>query len=177
MRHDGGMSSTATNRTVSTTATPSPEASTGAVTDAATDAVRLLDIRESALSVDEVLRAVTDPHIGGIALFVGTVRDHTPEHPGEQVTELEYAAHPTALAQLRTVADNVVAAHPGTILAAVHRTGDLTVGDLAVVVAAAAPHRAEAFAACRELIDTLKEQVPIWKREQFRNGSHTWVGM
>lgn len=168
------MSSATTKRTASTAAATSmPEAATGAVTGA----VRLLDVRDTALSVDEVLRAVTDPHVGGIALFVGTVRDHTPEHPGEQVTELEYTAHPTALAQLRTVADNVVVGRPGTILAAVHRTGDLTVGDLAVVVAAAAPHRAEAFAACRELIDTLKEQVPIWKREQFRNGSHTWVGM
>jgi molybdopterin synthase catalytic subunit len=59
----------------------------------------------------------------------------------------------------------------------VHRVGKLGVGDLAVVVAASAAHRAEAFAACRALIDTLKEQVPIWKREEFRNGSHTWVGI
>jgi molybdopterin synthase catalytic subunit len=145
--------------------------------DAVTDAVRLLDVRDTALSVDEVLHAVTDPRLGGIALFIGTVRDHTPEHPGEQVTKLEYTAHPTALDELRTVAHEVAATHPGTTLAAVHRTGELAVGDMAVVVAAAAAHRAEAFAACRELIDTLKEQVPIWKREQFRNGSHTWVGM
>lgn len=156
---------------------PSIGGSSAEATDTAPNAVRLLDVRNTALSVDEVLRAVTDPHVGGIALFVGTVRDHTPDNPGEQVTELEYTAHPTALAQLRTVADQVVASHPGTILAAVHRTGELTIGDLAVVVAAAAPHRAEAFAACRDLIDTLKDQVPIWKREQFRNGSHTWVGM
>jgi molybdopterin synthase catalytic subunit len=151
--------------------------SNAATTGAATDAVRLLDVRDTALSVDEVLRAVMDPHVGGIALFVGTVRDHTPEHPGEQVTELDYTAHPSALDELRAVADLVAKTHPGTVLAAVHRTGELAIGDLAVVVAAAAPHRAEAFAACRELIDTLKEQVPIWKREQFRNGSHTWVGM
>jgi len=175
------MSSTTTkgtpNSSVTATASSSASAAASHPADAASGAVRLLDVRDTALSVDEVLRAVTDPHVGGIALFVGTVRDHTPEHPGEQVTELEYTAHPTALAQLRAVADNVAAAYPGTVLAAVHRTGDLTIGDLAVVVAAAAPHRAEAFAACRELIDTLKEQVPIWKREQFRNGSHTWVGM
>ena len=145
--------------------------------DAASDAVRLIGVRDTALSVDEVLRAVTDPRIGGIVLFIGTVRDHTPEHPGEQVTELDYTAHPTAVDQLRTVADEIAAAHPGIVLAAVHRTGELKVGDLAVVVAAAAAHRAEAFTACRELIDTLKEQVPIWKREQFRNGSHTCVGM
>lgn len=168
------MSSTTTNSAAAESAAPS---ASSADDTAPTDAVRLLDVRNTALSVDEVLRAVTDPHIGGIALFVGTVRDHTPDYPGEQVTELEYTAHPTALAQLRAVADKVVASRPGTILAAVHRTGDLTVGDLAVVVAAAAPHRAEAFAACRDLIDTLKDEVPIWKREQFRNGSHTWVGM
>jgi len=142
-----------------------------------TDPVRLIAVRDRALSVDEVLRAVSDRHAGGIALFVGTVRDHTPEHPGEQVTELEYTAHPTAREQLDTVARKVAAEHPGTALAAVHRTGELAVGDLAVVAAASAAHRAEAFAACRALIDTLKEQVPIWKREEFRDGSHTWVGM
>ena len=142
-----------------------------------TDPVRLVDVRDTALSVDEVLRAVSDRHAGGIALFVGVVRDHTPEYPGEQVTELEYTAHPTAREQLDAVARKVAVEHPGTALAAVHRTGDLAVGDLAVVVAASAAHRAEAFAACRALIDTLKEQVPIWKREAFRNGSHTWVGM
>ncbi len=142
-----------------------------------TDTVRLIDVRDTALSVDEVLRAVTGPSVGGIALFIGTVRDHTPENPGEQVTQLAYAAHPTARDQLRAVAAKVAAEHPGTALAAVHRTGELAVGDLAVVVAASASHRAEAFAACRSLIDTLKEQVPIWKREEFRDGSHTWVGM
>lgn len=153
------------------------DAVSDAMSTSVSDAVRLVDVRDTTLSVDEVLHAVTHTSAGGIALFIGTVRDHTPENPGEQVTELEYTAHPTALEQLRAVAAKVAADHPGTALAAVHRTGDLAVGDLAVVVAAAASHRAEAFAACRALIDTLKEQVPIWKREQFRNGSHTWVGM
>lgn len=142
-----------------------------------TDPVRLIDIRDTPLSVDEVLKAVTDRRAGGIDLFIGTVRDHTPERPGEQVTELEYTAHPTARDQLAEVARKVAAEHPGSALAAVHRVGRLEVGDLAVVVAASAAHRAEAFAACRALIDTLKEQVPIWKREEFRDGSHTWVGI
>lgn len=141
------------------------------------DAVRLLDVRDTPLSVDEVLRAVAGPHYGGIALFVGVVRDHTPEQPLGEVKALEYTAHPTALAELAAVAREVAAGHPGVALAATHRTGDLVVGDLAVVVAAAAPHRGEAFAACRALIDTLKERVPIWKREEFRDGSHTWVGI
>ncbi len=155
--------------------TPDPATRGGEAT--ATDPVRLIDVRDTPLSVDEVLRAVTDRRAGGIDLFIGTVRDHTPEHPGEQVTELEYSAHPTAREQLLEVARKVAAEHPGTALAAVHRVGKLGVGDLAVVVAASAAHRAEAFAACRALIDTLKEQVPIWKREEFRNGSHTWVGI
>lgn len=139
--------------------------------------VRLLDVRDTPLSVDEVLRAVSGPGFGGIALFVGVVRDHAPEQPGGEVTALGYTAHPTAVDELGTVARIVAAAYPGVALAAVHRTGDLVVGDVAVVAAAAAAHRAEAFAACKELIDTLKEQVPIWKREEFRDGSHTWVGI
>ncbi|HEV3174040.1 MAG TPA: molybdenum cofactor biosynthesis protein MoaE [Actinocrinis sp.] len=141
------------------------------------DRVRLVDVRSTPLSVDEVLRAVSDPHAGGISLFVGVVRDHTPERPGEVVGELEYSAHPSARERLAQVARAVAAEHPAALLAAVHRVGDLAVGDLAVVVAAACPHRAEAFAACRALIDTLKQEVPIWKRELFRDGSHTWVGI
>jgi molybdopterin synthase catalytic subunit len=139
--------------------------------------IRLVDIRATPLSVDEVLQAVSDPHAGGISLFVGVVRDHTPERPGEIVGELEYSAHPSAVEQLAKVAHAVADEHPDALLAAVHRVGDLAVGDLAVVVAAACPHRAEAFAACRALIDTLKQEVPIWKREQFRDGSLTWVGI
>jgi molybdopterin synthase catalytic subunit len=144
---------------------------------AGADPVRLADVRSTPLSVDEVLRAVGDPRAGGMALFVGTVRDHTPERPGEVVAELGYSAHPTAVEQLERVARDVAARYPDALLAAVHRVGDLAVGDLAVVVAAACPHRAEAFAACRALIDALKQEVPIWKRETFRDGSHTWVGI
>ncbi|MBS2962417.1 molybdenum cofactor biosynthesis protein MoaE [Actinocrinis puniceicyclus] len=147
------------------------------MTVTASEPVRLIDVRDTTLSVDEVLHAVTDRGVGGVALFIGTVRDHTPERPGELVGELEYTAHPTARDQLLDVARTVAAEHPGTVLAAVHRCGRLEVGDLAVVVAAGAAHRAEAFAACRALIDTLKEQVPIWKREEFRDGSHAWVGI
>jgi molybdopterin synthase catalytic subunit len=75
------------------------------------------------------------------------------------------------------VAEHVAATHPVTALAAVHRVGDLVVGDLAVVVAASCPHRAEAFAACRALIDELKATVPIWKNQVFADGSQEWVGL
>ena len=158
-------------------AKPSADPVAGLVVDPPGDPVRLADVRDSPLSVDEVLRAVSDPRAGGVALFVGTVRDHTPERPGDVVSGLEYSAHPAARDRLEQVARQVAAGHPGALLAAVHRVGDLAVGDLAVVAAAACPHRAEAFAACRALIDTLKDEVPIWKRETFRDGSHTWVGI
>jgi molybdopterin synthase catalytic subunit len=155
--------------------TPAPDSDPASA--ALSNPIRLVDVRDTDLSVDEVLRAVSDRHAGGIALFVGAVRDHTPQHPGDQVTGLEYTAHPTAREQLDEVVRKVAVEYPGTALAAVHRTGELAVGDLAVVVAASSAHRAEAFAACRALIDTLKQEVPIWKREVFRDGSHTWVGM
>ena len=135
--------------------------------------IRLLAIRDAPLSVDEVLAAVSDPAAGGVALFVGTVRDHD---GGRLVTALEYSAHPAAIDQLRAVAEMVAADYPVRALAAVHRVGDLVVGDLAVVVGVGCPHRAEAFAACHRLIDELKMTVPIWKHQLFADGTDEWVG-
>jgi molybdopterin synthase catalytic subunit len=138
-----------------------------------TDVIRLLALRDTALSVDEVLAAVSDPAAGGIALFIGTVRDHD---SGRSVTRLGYSAHPNAETVLSEVAGKVVSDFPVVALAAVHRIGDLAIGDLAVVVAVACWHRAEAFAACRRLIDDLKESVPIWKNQLFADGTDEWVG-
>jgi molybdopterin synthase catalytic subunit len=92
------------------------------------------------------------------------------------VTALEYVAHPDAEAGLRRVAEAVADQLPVRAVAALHRTGVLAVGDVAVVVAAAAPHRGEAFEAARRLIDDLKETVPIWKRQVFADGEEEWVG-
>ncbi len=138
--------------------------------------VRLVDIRETPLSVDEVFQAVQDPAAGGTALFVGTVRDVDPSiDPEATVVRLDYSSHPSAIEKLREVAERV-ATEPGVIaLAAVHRVGELAVGDTAVVVAAAAGHRAEAFGASRRLIDELKAEVPIWKHEVFVDGETAWV--
>ncbi|NSC23775.1 molybdenum cofactor biosynthesis protein MoaE [Streptomyces albus subsp. chlorinus] len=141
---------------------------------AAADPIRLLQIRETPLSVDEVFSAVNDHAAGGTALFVGTVRDHD---GGSDVARLGYSSHPTAEAELRRVAEKVVADRPVRALAAVHRVGDLEVGDLAVVVAVSCPHRAEAFDACRKLIDDLKHEVPIWKHQTFSDGTEEWVGV
>ncbi|GLW07614.1 molybdopterin biosynthesis protein MoeE [Microtetraspora sp. NBRC 13810] len=135
--------------------------------------IRLLGIRDQTLSVDEVLAAVGDRSAGGTTLFVGTVRDHD---QGKSVTRLSYSAHPTAEAELRRVAEKVATDFPVTALAAVHRVGDLSLGDIAVIVAVACPHRGEAFEASRRLIDDLKREVPIWKHQLFADGSSEWVG-
>ena len=144
------------------------------MTAEATGVIRLLGVREEPLSVDEVFAAVTDPGAGGIALFVGTVRE---QDGGRGVTGLGYTAHPSVLDDLRAVAEEVVAAHPVRALAAVHRVGDLAVGDLAVVVGVSCPHRGDAFAAARMLIDELKSRVPIWKHQLFDDGGEEWVGL
>jgi molybdopterin synthase catalytic subunit len=136
------------------------------------DIVRLAELRDTPLSVDEVLSAVSDPAAGGIALFVGTVRDN--DHDRE-VVRLGYTAHPSAEAEMRRVAEKVAATFGLMAVAAVHRVGDLAVGDLAVVTAVACPHRAEAFDACRALIDELKQAVPIWKHQEFAGGESEWV--
>ncbi|MBV9024806.1 MAG: molybdenum cofactor biosynthesis protein MoaE [Streptomycetaceae bacterium] len=142
--------------------------------DSGRDPIRLLAIRDTPLLVDEVFSAVGDDAAGGTALFVGTVRDH--DGGGDcEVTGLSYSAHPTAEAELRKVAEKVAADFPVRAIAAVHRVGDLAVGDLAVVVAASCPHRQEAFAACRRLIDDLKREVPIWKHQTFADGTQEWV--
>ncbi|MFJ4963694.1 Molybdopterin synthase catalytic subunit 1 [Streptomyces sp. ADI96-02] len=140
---------------------------------AAADPIRLLAIRETPLSLDEVFRAVGDDAAGGTAFFVGTVRDH--DH-GQDVGALGYSCHPSAEEEMRRVAEKVVADFPVRALAAVHRVGELEVGETAVVVAVACPHRAEAFAACRKLIDDLKHAVPIWKHQRFADGTEEWVG-
>ncbi|MEU9555966.1 molybdenum cofactor biosynthesis protein MoaE [Streptomyces fumanus] len=140
---------------------------------AAQDPVKLIAIRDTPLSVDEVFGAVGDPSAGGTALFVGTVRDHD---GGTDVDRLGYSCHPSAEAEMRRIAEKVAAEYPVRALAAVHRVGDLRVGDLAVVVAVSCPHRGEAFDACRKLIDDLKHEVPIWKHQTFADGTDEWVG-
>jgi molybdopterin synthase catalytic subunit len=136
------------------------------------DTIRLAELRDAPLSVDEVLGVVADPAAGGVAMFVGAVRDH--DH-GQDVTSLGYTAHPSAAVELRRVAEKVAASFSATAVAVVHRVGDLAIGDLAVVVAVSCPHRGEAFDACRALIDELKRSVPIWKHQQYAGGGSEWV--
>ncbi len=137
-----------------------------------TGQLRLLDIRDSPLSLDEVFAAVRDPAAGGIALFVGTVRAVDEE---QTVDQLSYSSHPTAVDRLRDVAARIADECDVVALAAVHRVGDLAVGDLAVVVAASAAHRAQAFEAGRRLIDEIKTEVPVWKHQTYTDGDAVWV--
>jgi molybdopterin synthase catalytic subunit len=130
-------------------------------------------IRTEPLGLDEVVRAVSHPGAGGIATFLGVVRD---VNDGRAVTLLEYEAYGSmAEAELGRILAEIAAEMPGVRVAATHRVGPLHVGDAAVVCAASAPHRTEAFRACRELIDRLKARLPIWKREHGPDGPY-WVG-
>jgi molybdopterin synthase catalytic subunit len=119
--------------------------------------------------------AVADPTHGAVATFVGLVRDHDPSVEGE-VTHLEYSAHPDAAAVLERVVAEVEARHDA-VLALTHRVGLLGVGEVAIVAAAASAHRAEAFAACRDAVERVKAELPVWKKEILADGSHTWVGI
>jgi molybdopterin synthase catalytic subunit len=134
---------------------------------------RLFELRDTPLSLDECYAAVQRPEAGGVALFIGTVRN---QNQGQDVVRLEYQAYPSmAQKELGAIADEIERERPGTTLACLHRTGSLAVGDIAVICAASAPHRGDAFAACRELIDRLKARVPIWKREHGESGPY-WIG-
>ena len=130
-------------------------------------------LRAEELLADEVLAQVRHPGAGGIALFLGTVRDN---NEGHAVRLLEYEAYrEMAVTEMERIVGEIEAAIPEARCAVAHRTGALQVGEVAVICAAAAPHRREAFAACRRLIDEVKARVPIWKREHGADGPY-WVG-
>jgi molybdopterin synthase catalytic subunit len=131
-------------------------------------------VADRAPSVDAVMAAVGGPGIGGVVSFVGHVRDHS---QGRAVERLEYEAYVEMAEQVfGQLCDEIEARHPGVRLALEHRVGKLVVGDVAVAIAAGAPHRAPAFAACAELIDLLKQRAPIWKKEIGPDGA-SWVGL
>lgn len=124
------------------------------------------------LDVGAVVSRVTGPGMGGVVTFLGMVRDRT---RGRSIRHLEYEAYPEmAEREMQKIGAEAARRWPGSRLAIAHRAGHLEVGEIAVVVVAAAPHRAEAFSACRFAIDTLKQTVPIWKKEVASDGE-TWV--
>jgi molybdopterin synthase catalytic subunit len=110
---------------------------------------------------------------GALVVFEGVIRDH--DH-GAGVSSLDYQAHPDAERFLADVCAEV-ATTSGLRIAAAHRVGHLEIGDVALVAVVAAPHRAEAFAACAELVEQIKQRVPIWKRQHLADGPSEWVGL
>ena len=129
-------------------------------------------ISDRPLDPDEVARRVQGPDAGGLVSFAGAVREQA---RGRRIRFLEYEAYaPMAEREMEAIADEAARCWPGVRVAIAHRVGHLEIGELAVVVAAAAPHRAEAFEACRFAIDRLKERVPIWKKEVSTDGAE-WV--
>lgn len=130
-------------------------------------------IQREPIDVARVVQSVQAPRFGGIDVFLGIVRD---ENDGHRVTLLEYEAYASmAEKQLRRIAEGIQQELGDVALAAVHRIGALEVGDAAVICVAAAVHRGEAFTACRMLIDRIKAEVPVWKREHGPDGPY-WVG-
>jgi len=129
-------------------------------------------LSEQPLDAEAVSARVAGPDAGGLVTFAGAVREHS---RGRAIRHLEYEAYPPmALAEMERICDEAARRWSGVRVAIAHRTGHLAIGELAVVVAAAAPHRAEAFEACRFAIDALKQSVPIWKKEVATDGEH-WV--
>jgi MoaE-MoaD fusion protein len=134
---------------------------------------RRIHVGDAPLSLDEVTAAVTGSDAGGVVTFTGQVRDH-----GQlaKVVRLEYEAYvPMAEEVLAAIADEIQIESPGVRVAIHHRVGVLFLGEPAVMIAAAAPHRAEAFAACRVAIERLKQRAPIWKKE-IGEGGEVWIG-
>lgn len=130
-------------------------------------------LQSTRLNPDALYALVAHPGAGAVDLFLGVVRS---QNLGRTVTQLEYEAYDTmALREMERICTEVERDWPSVRVAVAHRTGMLVVGDVAVVCAASAPHRAEAFEACRALIDRIKAHVPIWKREFGPDGA-AWVG-
>ena len=127
------------------------------------------------IEIGPVVQFVTEDQVGGIALFLGTTRAQTAEG-GRHLIALDYEAYADmALAQMRDLARLARKRWPVRRLALLHRTGRVPLGDPSVIIAVSTPHRADAFDACRWIIDTLKADVAIWKKEVWSDGSGVWV--
>ena len=122
--------------------------------------------------VPPMMAAVASQSAGAVVSFAGDVRDN--DH-GRAVVSLTYEAHPTAQAVLNQVAAQVAARHDVQALAVAHRFGPIAIGESALVAAVAATHRGDAFAACIDLVDAVKEAIPVWKHQVFADGTDEWV--
>ncbi|HRC12283.1 MAG: molybdenum cofactor biosynthesis protein MoaE [Actinomycetales bacterium] len=137
-------------------------------------AVAFARVQDAPLSVDEVMAAVRHDRAGAVALFVGQVRDHD---GGRGVVALDYSAHPSADSVAATIAARYAALPGIERIALAHRVGALVVGDLAIVAAVSSAHRGAAFQTCADLVEDVKAHLPIWKHQQFEDGTQEWVGI
>ena len=154
------------------TATGAPSTTTGAPPRGGAAVLRAL-VTEEQLDIHEHARLVSADVTGAVVTFAGVVRDHD---GGRGVRALDYSGHPTAGEVIATVAADVAAAHPEVYAMAVsHRLGPLVIGDAALACAVSAGHRGEAFAACAALVDEVKLRLPVWKRQEFADGTEEWV--
>jgi molybdopterin synthase catalytic subunit len=138
-------------------------------------AVRIATISTEPLDLEVHLAAVDDPTAGATTTFVGRVRDHDPD-AATAVVALEYSAHPDAEAALRAIAERAIGETDATV-AVSHRIGRLTVGEAAVIVAVGSGHRGEAFEVCRAVIEAIKVELPVWKRQVEADGTTAWKGL
>lgn len=174
-----GTDATNPNATTTDSTTSDGPASDRTVGGATFDIVHAV-LSAEPISVDQAIAAVESDTAGAVVSFSGVVRNHD---GGKPVDRLSYSAHPTAHQVMADVVAGLVAEHaaagteskPVRIWAA-HRTGMLEIGDPALVCAVSAAHRGQAFAVCAELVDRIKEQVPIWKEQFFSDGTVEWVG-
>lgn len=135
--------------------------------------VAVAGVTDEVIDVEALAAAVGYPAAGAVVTFAGVVRDHD---SGRVVTDLEYHAHPTADAVVAQVAAGIAERFDVVAIGVQHRTGLLTVGDVALGAAVSSGHRREAFAACAELVEQVKYRLPIWKRQVFADGTDEWVG-
>lgn len=135
--------------------------------------VAVAGVTDQPIDVEAIAAAVGYPTAGAVVTFAGVVRDRD---AGKQVADLEYHAHPTADAVVAEVAAEIAERYDIVAIGVQHRTGLLTVGDVALGAAVSSAHRKEAFAACAELVDVVKQRLPIWKRQVFADGTDEWVG-
>ena len=129
------------------------------------------EVTEAPISVTELADAVQDAAAGAVVTFEGVVRNHDAERA---VTGIGYSCHPTAGQVVEQIAQDVAQRGRVRALGVVHRVGDLSVGETALAVAVSSDHRAEAFAVCGQIVEEVKERLPVWKRQTFTDGSSQW---
>ena len=150
--------------------TPSPDQPNRPLSAPAARVVRA-EVTEAPISVTELADAVQDAAAGAVVTFEGVVRNHDAERA---VTGIGYSCHPTAGQVVEQIAQDVAQRGRVRALGVVHRVGDLSVGETARAVAVSSDHRAEAFAVCGQIVEEVKERLPVWKRQTFTDGSSQW---